>query len=315
MSENSPFKYDVANASPGFLLWKLMGLWQARLSQTLSVFEITQTQYAILASLRWLQEHQQLSTQAALVTHTKIEKMTLSKAIRQLESFGLVVRTPDEHDKRAVNVQLTAQGNNIIADAIIAVENADEEFFGVLNEINLCSYKNLTAQIINQNDLLAVASSTLSSQLNNWASQMFDNWNFGVNFRSTGEGNDRSNEYEFNFLYTPNNRITFNGNVGYRDDNLSASKFIGDFDFEYTLIQSGKLSAKAYTHTNDYKEFKSALTTQGIGLVYRESFNSLAELWDSWKSSTADSKKERDAKKKEREEKAALKQEEQEKGK
>ena len=79
--------------------------------------------------------------------------MTLSKAIRQLESFGLVVRTPDGHDKRAVNVQLTAQGNNIIADAIIAVENADEEFFGVLNEINLCSYKNLTAQIINQNDL------------------------------------------------------------------------------------------------------------------------------------------------------------------
>jgi hypothetical protein len=177
------------------------------------------------------------------------------------------------------------------------------------------SMKSTNAGIINQNDLLAVASSTLSSQLNNWASQMFDNWNFGVNFRSTGEGNDRSNEYEFNFLYTPNNRITFNGNVGYRDDNLSASKFIGDFDFEYTLIQSGKLSAKAYTHTNDYKEFKSALTTQGIGLVYRESFNSLAELWDSWKSSTADSKKERDAKKKEREEKAALKQEEQEKGK
>ena len=177
------------------------------------------------------------------------------------------------------------------------------------------SMKSTNAGIINQNDLLAVASSTLSSQLNNWASQMFDNWNFGVNFRSTGEGNDRSNEYEFNFLYTPNNRITFNGNVGYRDDNLSASKFIGDFDFEYTLIQSGKLSAKAYTHTNDYKEFKSALTTQGIGLVYRESFNSLAELWDSWKSSTADSKKERDAKKREREEKAALKEEEKEKGK
>ena len=170
------------------------------------------------------------------------------------------------------------------------------------------SMKSATNSIVNQNDLLAVASSTLSSQLNNWASQMFQNWNFGVNFRSTGEGNDRSNEYEFNFLYTPNNRITLNGNVGYRDDNLSASKFIGDFDFEYTLIQSGKLSAKAYTHTNDYKEFKSALTTQGIGLVYRENFNSLAELWESWKLSTVDSKKER-------EEKKALKKAEKEKNK
>lgn len=153
MSENNPFKYDTADASPGFLLWKLMGLWQARLSRELSMFEITQTQYAILASLRWFQEHHQLSTQAALVTHTKIEKMTLSKAIRQLESSGLVVRTPDDHDKRAVNVQLTDQGNNMIAEAIFAVENADEEFFGVLNETNLCLYKNLTAQIINQNDL------------------------------------------------------------------------------------------------------------------------------------------------------------------
>jgi len=177
------------------------------------------------------------------------------------------------------------------------------------------SMKSTTASVINQNDLLAVASSTLSTQLNNWASQMFDNWNFGVNFRSTGEGNERSNEYEFNFLYTPNNRITFNGNVGYRDDNLSASKFIGDFDFEYTLIESGKLSAKAYTHTNDYKEFKSALTTQGIGLVYRESFNSLAELWDSWKANAAERKREREEKKKAREEKAILKEEEKDKGK
>jgi len=170
------------------------------------------------------------------------------------------------------------------------------------------SMKSTTNSLVSQNDLLAVASSTLSSQLNNWASQMFQNWNFGLNFRSTGEGTDRSNEYEFNFLYTPNNRITLNGNVGYRDDNLSASKFIGDFDFEYSLIQSGKLSAKAYTHTNDYKEFKSALTTQGIGLVYRESFNSLAELWESWKLSTLNSKKER-------EEKKTLKQAEKEKNK
>ncbi len=106
-----------------------------------------------------------------------------------------------------------------------------------------------------------------------------------------------------------------NGNVGYRDDNLSASKFIGDFDFEYSLIQSGKLSAKAYTHTNDYKEFKTALTTQGIGLVYRESFNSLGELWDGWKASAAETKREQEAKKREREKKQALKKAEKKKQK
>ncbi len=162
-----------------------------------------------------------------------------------------------------------------------------------------------TGTVFSQNDLLAVASSTVSAQLNNWASQMFENWNFGVNFRSTDLGDSYSNEYEFNFLYTPNNRISINGNVGYRDDNLSASKFIGDFDFEYKLIQSGKLSAKAYTHTNDYNEFKTALTTQGIGLVYRENFDSGKDLVESWKTSIAESKKERAERKAKREQRRA----------
>ena len=134
---------------------------------------------------------------------------------------------------------------------------------------------------------------------------MFDNWNFGVNFRSTDLGDSYSNEYEFNFLYTPNNRISINGNVGYRDDNLSASKFIGDFDFEYKLIQSGKLSAKAYTHTNDYKEFKTALTTQGIGLVYRENFDSGKDLLNNWKKSIVEAKKERAERRAKREQRRA----------
>ncbi len=79
--------------------------------------------------------------------------MTLSKAIRQLESSNFVVRTPDAHDRRAVNVQLTAHGNNIIAEAIIAVENADEAFFGVLKVTDISEYKALTLQIIRQNEL------------------------------------------------------------------------------------------------------------------------------------------------------------------
>lgn len=149
------------------------------------------------------------------------------------------------------------------------------------------------SNVFTQNELYSVMSSTLSAQLNNWASQMFDNWGFGVNFRTTGEGDTRTNEYEFNFVYTPTNRIIINGNVGYRDDALSATPFIGDFDFEYKLNQSGKLRAKAYTHTNDYREFKKGLTTQGIGLVYSENFNNLKELWKSWQNNIKENKLER----------------------
>ena len=146
------------------------------------------------------------------------------------------------------------------------------------------------SNIFTQNELYSVVSSTLSAQLNNWASQMFDNWGFGVNFRTTGEGDTRTNEYEFNFVYSPTSRISINGNLGYRDDALSSTPFISDFDFEYKLIQSGKLRAKAYTHTNDYREFKKGLTTQGIGLIYSENFNSLKELWQSWQNNIKESR-------------------------
>ena len=156
------------------------------------------------------------------------------------------------------------------------------------------------SNIFTQNELYSVVSSTLSAQLNNWASQIFDNWGFGLNFRTTGEGDTRTNEYEFNFVYTPTNRISINGNLGYRDDALSSTPFISDFDFEYKLNQSGKLRAKAYTHTNDYREFKKGLTTQGIGIVYSENFNNLKELWQSWQTNIAQTKKERIERKQQR---------------
>ncbi len=219
--------------------------------------------------------------------------------------FGLNLPTSDEELNRAL--QTTISTDEMMTREII--------YLLVLGKFFTPETMKSTGVVFSQGDLLAVASSTVSAQLNNWASQMFENWNFGVNFRSTDLGESTSNEYEFNFLYTPNNRISINGNVGYRDDNLSASKFIGDFDFEYKLIQSGKLSAKAYTHTNDYKEFKTGLTTQGIGLVYRENFDSGKDLINNWKQSIAESKKERIERKAKRAERKAQRQAEKEREK
>lgn len=192
--------------------------------------------------------------------------------------------------------------NRALKNAISSEEQMNRQIIGLLllgKFINPESYQS-TNSFISGNELFSVVSSTLSSQLNNWASQLFNNWNFGINFRTSGEGDTRSNEYELNFLYTPNSRIVINGNVGYRDDNLSSSKFIGDFDLEYKLNRSGKLRAKAYTHTNDYKEFKKGLTTQGIGIVYRESFNSVRQLLQSWRDEMRVDKEERAIKREKR---------------
>ncbi|MEJ2040130.1 MAG: MarR family transcriptional regulator, partial [Desulfosarcinaceae bacterium] len=134
MTDASPFRYERADDSAGFLLWKIIALWQRRLAKVLGDFGITQTQYAILASLKWFEEKKEPITQAHLVEHAKIDKMTVSKAIRKLEKNGLVLRESSPTDSRAVNVRFTAQGRKLIQKAIVAIENADEDFFSCLNE-------------------------------------------------------------------------------------------------------------------------------------------------------------------------------------
>ena len=153
MPEPSPFKYDKADESAGFLLWKITTLWQRRLSEVLSEFGITQTQYAILASLRWFEEQKEPTTQTHLVEHAKIDKMTVSKAIRKLEEDEFVLREQSPSDSRATNVRFTAQGRKVIQKAIVAIENADEEFFSCLTDKQLEIYKSLMSSVIANNGI------------------------------------------------------------------------------------------------------------------------------------------------------------------
>jgi DNA-binding MarR family transcriptional regulator len=153
MADSSPFKYEKADDSAGFLLWKITALWQSKLAEILGEFGITQTQYAILASLKWFEEKKEPTTQAHLVEHTKIDKMTVSKAIRRLEEDGLVLREGSLTDSRATNVRFTVHGKKLIQKAIVAIENADEEFFSCLTEKQLEAYKSLTSTVIANNGL------------------------------------------------------------------------------------------------------------------------------------------------------------------
>lgn len=147
MAEASPFRYKRSKDSPGFLLFKLHAAWQERLRVVLESFGITQTQYAILASLRWFEERHEPPTQTHLVEHARIEKMTLSKAIRQLERDRLLAREPSADDSRAVRVRLTAKGRRLTERAVVAIESADEEFFRRLSSRDLGAFRRLMSQL------------------------------------------------------------------------------------------------------------------------------------------------------------------------
>ncbi|MGC9150941.1 MAG: translocation/assembly module TamB domain-containing protein [Microbacter sp.] len=143
-------------------------------------------------------------------------------------------------------------------------------------------YMRSSANSFGQNELLSVATSTVSSQLNNLLSQAVKGLNLGLNWNRSGVGSFQGNDYEAAIQYQ-NNRWIINGNVGYRDDNFSATRFIGDIDIQYLFTKNGKWSIRAFNHTNDYKELNPSLYTQGIGLTYTENFNSFSDLFtDYW---------------------------------
>ena len=130
------------------------------------------------------------------------------------------------------------------------------------------------------NELSSVASSTLSSQLNNLLGQISDNWNIGTNIRSDrGDFSDVEVELALSSQLL-NNRLLFNGNLGYRDNPNASNSFVGDFDLEYLLNPAGSWRLKAYNHYNDRNySVKSALTTQGVGILFKRDFNSFEALF------------------------------------
>ncbi len=129
-------------------MWKLSSLWQQMLAAELSRFDINQTQFAILASLKWFSGNAQTATQTTLVAHAKIEKMTLSKSIRLLERQGLVARSKSREDGRTVAVVLSPEGARVIDKALVAVENADEMFFGKLKPGKLRDFQALMRHLV-----------------------------------------------------------------------------------------------------------------------------------------------------------------------
>jgi DNA-binding MarR family transcriptional regulator len=144
----SAFKYKTPGASTGFLLWQLSSLWQQMLAAELCRFDINQTQFAILASLKWFSENARTVTQTVLAEHVKIEKMTLSKSIRQLENMGLVTRLKSSEDGRSVTVDLSSAGKKIINKAIVTVENADDAFFSELKPAKIRDFQALMQSLI-----------------------------------------------------------------------------------------------------------------------------------------------------------------------
>jgi DNA-binding MarR family transcriptional regulator len=96
-----------AGPTPGFLVWRLSMKWRVAVDRALVPLDLTHAQYSLLGSL---------------LDHTGLEPLYVSKLARALEGAGLIERSRDSADTRAVRLSLTAQGRGVTDRAITIVQ-------------------------------------------------------------------------------------------------------------------------------------------------------------------------------------------------
>ncbi len=130
---NIDFNFQKTEDSTGFLLWQVTNLWQREIKKALEKYELTHSQFVLLASIHWLTFDKQSVNQILLSNHTKIDPMTTSTVLRTLQRKGFIDRQEDKIDTRAKTVVLTKIGVKNIKQAIKTVEQFDKIFFGSIN--------------------------------------------------------------------------------------------------------------------------------------------------------------------------------------
>lgn len=118
---------DFPPPSIGFLVWHLSMRWRAEMDRELAPFGLTAAQYSVLASLHGLTRAGAQPSQRELAEFAGLETMYLSKLVRVLERAGLVERTRNAADARALQLTLTEEGVRTVRLARTKVVELEEQ--------------------------------------------------------------------------------------------------------------------------------------------------------------------------------------------
>lgn len=123
------FKYSSPKESSGFLLWKISNLWQKEIRNILSPFNLTHTQFVVLANIFWLTQNKYDVTQIQISKQSGVGKMMISSIIKILKKKNFIIVTQSITDNRAKVISLTETGEKLLKKTVPLVESFDDYFF------------------------------------------------------------------------------------------------------------------------------------------------------------------------------------------
>jgi len=139
------------------------------------------------------------------------------------------------------------------------------------------------------------ASELLSNQLSNWLSQISDDFDIGFNYRPGDQVSTQELEVALSTQLL-NDRMIISGNldVGGQETNPSSDQetnpyIMGDFEVEYKITDN--VSVLAFNRSRDELIAMTAPYKQGVGVSYREEFNSFKQLMARYREALGNRKK------------------------
>jgi len=193
---------------------------------------------------------------------------------------------------------------DLLANSTSNDEDLMKQFISLMVINNFYSVNGLSPDfgngIASPNAGFVTASEMFSNQISNLLSQWSNDVDIGFKIRPGDE--ITPSELELALTYQMlNDRVILSGDVdfaGETQQNPNASNIVGNVNVEVKLTNS--ISFKAFNRANDDIILQTAPYTQGIGVFYREEFNTFADLKEQYKAIL--SQENRKKKKKEKEE-------------
>lgn len=177
---------------------------------------------------------------------------------------------------------------NFVKNAITTEEELTKQFLSllVINNFSSTQASSGTGSFATTGPGMAgvTTSELLSNQLSNWLSQISNDFDIGVNYRPGDEITTDQLEVALSTQIL-DDRVIIHTNLDVGGSQTTATaegtsmnNITGEFDVNVKITSDGKLSLKAYNHSNDDQLYYTSQYTQGVGFVYREDFNTFGEL-------------------------------------
>ena len=117
----------------GLLIWQTSNLWQSKLRNKLSKYNISFNEYLIIETVYNLSNVSNNISQIDIVYNSFIDKSVVSAKLSQLVKKKLIKKMTS-NDNRSNRLILTKEGINIIESIVDEIILTEKNFFGKLNE-------------------------------------------------------------------------------------------------------------------------------------------------------------------------------------